>query len=113
MVSDIVFALSRVSTIVLSFVTFVVGFSSHSKTEEKMVEGDYNTLAVRLGAFASVGLLQCYLLFFFVKNHIQQFKEMHIPIRSLLKQQLGPKRVEGPKFSQKKKSKLLHQFYEI
>lgn len=107
MVSDIVFALARVSTIVLSVVTFVVGFSKYDEPEGEADVGIYNNLLVRLCAFTQVVLLQCHMLFYFIQDHMDQLKEMHIPIRSLLKQQPGQKQVEGPKFSQKKKSKIL------
>ncbi len=105
MVSDIVFALSRVSTIILSLVTFLIGLSKNEKLESERPEGDYNTLVVRLGAFLMVGCLQSYLLFFFVKDHIKQLKEVKIPIRSLLKPQPTQKPAEVQKLAQKKKSK--------
>lgn len=106
MVSDIVFALSRVGTIILSLVTFLIGLSKNEKPEAERVEGDFNSLLVRLGSFALVASLQSYLLFFFVKDHTKQLKEMKIPIRSLLQQQpSSQKPLETPK-TPKKKSKL-------
>ncbi|KAK7574126.1 hypothetical protein V9T40_011317 [Parthenolecanium corni] len=106
MVSDIVFALSRVSTIILSLVTFLIGLSKNEKPEAERVEGDFNTLLVRLGSFALVASLQSYLLFFFVKDHTKQLKEMKIPIRSLLQQQpSSQKPLETPKTPKKKTRK--------
>lgn len=108
MVSDIVFALSRISTIILSLVTFSIGLTKSEKPEIERPEGDYNTLLVRIGAFLLVVVLQLYLLFYFIRDHSKQLREIKIPIRSLLKQQpLTQKKNESVKFSQKKKSKLM------
>ncbi|XKL69340.1 hypothetical protein PGB90_007109 [Kerria lacca] len=104
MVSDIVFALSRISTIILSLVTFSIGLTKSEKPEIERPEGDYNTLLVRIGAFLLVVVLQLYLLFYFIRDHSKQLREIKIPIRSLLKQQpLTQKKNESVKFSQKKK----------
>lgn len=104
MVSYIVFALSRISTIILSLVTFLIGLTKNEKPEEERKEGDYNTLPIRFGSFALVFALQMYLLFFFVKDHINQLKEMKLPIGSLLKQQSTETEVEEePKYVQKKR----------
>lgn len=103
MVSDIVFALSRISTAILSLVTFLIGLSKNEKSEE-IQEGDYNTPLVRFGSFLAVGALQIYLLFFFVKEHITQLKEMKIPITSLLKQPSSQQTTdENGKFTPKKR----------
>lgn len=114
MVSYIVFALSRISTIILSLVTFLIGLSKFEKSEEERVEGDYNTLPIRLGAFALVCALQMYLLFFFVKDHITQLKEMKLPIGSLLKQPSVETEVEeDTKYVPKKRKGTLISFYNF
>ncbi|XP_065204752.1 translocating chain-associated membrane protein 1-like 1 [Planococcus citri] len=87
LVSDIVFALSRISTIVLSLVTFVFGLSSTEKPAEEVQDGDYNTLPIRLSAFGLISALQVYRFLFFFRNHVSQLKEIKLPIGSLLKQQ--------------------------
>lgn len=106
MVSDIVFALSRISTIILSFVTFLIGLSKNEKSEEEIKDGDYNTLLVRLGSFSSVSALQLYLLFFFVKDHSKQLQDMKLPIRSLLQTQGQKSTEEGETFAKKRKGTL-------
>lgn len=87
-------------TIILSLVTFLVGLAKHDKPEGETAEGEFNNLIVRLGAFAMVVLLQVYLLFFFVKEHMQKLKEMKVP--TLLKQ---PSKKLDVKSAQKKKSR--------
>lgn len=75
MVSDVVFVLARLASIILSVLTFWYGLSLSDSQGLDIPSGNFNAPAVRLLALATVCLLQAYLMFHFITDKLRQLRE--------------------------------------
>ncbi|XP_046673389.1 translocating chain-associated membrane protein 1 isoform X1 [Homalodisca vitripennis] len=75
LVSDVVFVLARLASIILSVLTFWYGLSLSDTQGLDLPSGNFNIPAVRLFALAAVSLLQAYLMFHFITDKLRQLRE--------------------------------------
>lgn len=75
LVSDVVFVLARLASIILSVLTFWYGLSLSETQGLDVASGNFNIPAVRLFALGAVCLLQAYLMFHFITDKLRQLRE--------------------------------------
>lgn len=95
LVSDIVFVLSRLASIIISVLTFWYGLSLSETQGLDFNSGNFNIPAVRLFALGAVCLLQAYLMFHFITDKLRQLREQA--------PQIQPRKTPAKKIVPKKK----------
>lgn len=94
LVSDVGFVLARLSSIILSVLTFWYGLSLSDTQGLDLPAGNFNIPAIRLFALAAVCLLQAYLMFHFITDKLRQLREQapQIPPRKTPAKKSAPKK---------------------
>ena len=90
------FVLARLSTTILSVLTFWYGLSMTSIETPIIAEGNFNTSLVRINLLVVIGLVQAWMMWNFINFHLKRLREKAAEANALRKKQAA-------KMSEKKK----------